>query len=331
MRSQKINYFVVGCFVLAMLAAFVAATAVLTGRTGATDSYFAVYDNVTGVKFGTQVLYEGYPIGQVVSVTPVEEGGRMRFRVSMDVIEKWRIPKDSVAQIAAPSLLSAMTISIAAGQSGTALAAGSQIEGRAAADMFGAVSAIAGEISDLAQRDLRPLIANLNRAVGGFATMLNGDIAAFTSDLLSVTRDMSLRVPKIADDIEGMAKKLNASADSLQTVLSAENEKRLQSIVTNFDTASQDIAKLGANLHRTQSMLDTLLGTSSSLIVDNKRDLEKTVVDLRYVVDSVARNIDSINQNLEGTSRNMYEFSRQIRQNPGLLLGGTPPTDAAAR
>ena len=25
----------------------------------------------------------------------------------------------------------------------------------------------------------------------------------------------------------------------------------------------------------------------------------------------------------------MYEFSRQIRENPGLLLGGTPPKDQA--
>jgi phospholipid/cholesterol/gamma-HCH transport system substrate-binding protein len=38
-----------------------------------------------------------------------------------------------------------------------------------------------------------------------------------------------------------------------------------------------------------------------------------------------------INQNLEGAARNMFEFSRQIRQNPGLLLGGKPPTDEAPR
>ncbi len=32
----------------------------------------------------------------------------------------------------------------------------------------------------------------------------------------------------------------------------------------------------------------------------------------------------SIVHNLEGTTRNMNEFSRLIRQNPGLLLDGTP-------
>ena len=51
--------------------------------------------------------------------------------------------------------------------------------------------------------------------------------------------------------------------------------------------------------------------------------------DLRYLTDSVSRHIDAINRNLEGAARNLYEFSRQIRQNPGLLLGGTPPRDQA--
>ncbi|MBF0335661.1 MAG: hypothetical protein HQL40_18810, partial [Alphaproteobacteria bacterium] len=35
-----------------------------------------------------------------------------------------------------------------------------------------------------------------------------------------------------------------------------------------------------------------------------------------------SRNIDSIVYNLDGMSRNMHEFSRLLRQNPGLLLSG---------
>ena len=38
----------------------------------------------------------------------------------------------------------------------------------------------------------------------------------------------------------------------------------------------------------------------------------------------MAQNIDTINQNLDGASRNLNEFSRRIRNNPGLLLGGSP-------
>ena len=65
--------------------------------------------------------------------------------------------------------------------------------------------------------------------------------------------------------------------------------------------------------------------------------VSRPIVQLQYTLRSIAQNIDSINQNLEGTTRNMKEFSRLIRQNPGLLLGGTsreeepvPAADAEA-
>ncbi len=65
------------------------------------------------------------------------------------------------------------------------------------------------------------------------------------------------------------------------------------------------------------------------MVGDNRLDLEKTVIDLRYVLESVTRHVDAITQNLEGASRNMNEFARQIRKNPGVLIGGKPPGDTA--
>jgi len=38
-----------------------------------------------------------------------------------------------------------------------------------------------------------------------------------------------------------------------------------------------------------------------------------------------------VNQNVEGTARNMYEFSREIRKNPGLLLSGGSPQEKTAK
>src|SRR3546814_4601797 len=62
----------------------------ISGRTGATDNYYALYDNVAGVEFGTRVLYEGFPIGQVEEVIPQLTGNRTRFRVEMSTIENWK-------------------------------------------------------------------------------------------------------------------------------------------------------------------------------------------------------------------------------------------------
>ena len=94
MKNNKANYLIVGTFVLAVIVGIVASVALLTGRTGATDDYFAIYDNVTGVEFGTRVLYEGFPIGQVEQVKPVQENNRVRFRIDLSVTENWQIPTD---------------------------------------------------------------------------------------------------------------------------------------------------------------------------------------------------------------------------------------------
>ena len=47
MRSNKVNYLVVGSFVILSLIGIVIAVAWLSGRTGPTDSYYAVYNNLS--------------------------------------------------------------------------------------------------------------------------------------------------------------------------------------------------------------------------------------------------------------------------------------------
>ena len=53
--SDRRNYVVVGGFVLAMAAALTLWITLLTGRTGPTDDYTVVYENVNGLKAGTRI------------------------------------------------------------------------------------------------------------------------------------------------------------------------------------------------------------------------------------------------------------------------------------
>tara|TARA_B100000315_G_scaffold251128_1_gene285391 strand:- start:628 stop:1623 length:996 start_codon:yes stop_codon:yes gene_type:complete len=329
MKVGKINYVMVGGFVLAMLAGLVVSIAVLTGRTGATDSYFTIYRNVTGVKFGTQVLYEGYPIGQVEKVTPMAEDGKMRFRVDFEVRKGWQIPADSVAQIAAPGLLSAITLSIRAGE-GQALEAGSQVAGQEAANIFAVMSTVAGELSEIAENSLKPLLASINKTVNTFGDMMEGDAEVLIGELGNLAMDVAERLPKVADNIEDFSENINRSSEQLDALLRPENRAKLEGLIANVETASANFVHLSGELEETRLNLDEFLASANATVSENKDDIGRSVEDLRRVTDSLARHINTINQNMEGAARNMYEFSRQIRQNPGLLLGGTPPVDKAA-
>lgn len=301
MNTPKMNYVAVGGFVIAALVGIIIAVATLTGRTGATDKYFSVYSNVTGVKFGTQVFYEGYPVGQVEEVTPIVEGGAMKFKVDFEVTEGWQIPSDSIARIGAAGLLSSISINIDAGKSIAALKPGSQVSGREAADLFSVMSDMAGEVTDIAENDIRPLLATINRTADSFAA---------TVDTVGVL---------MSEDGERMVKKFAALADDLS--------ERAPHIVKNIDEGSANFAVLAKDLGETQAKLDKLLDATGSMVGENRTQVRQSISDLKHVADSLARHVDAVNQNLEGTARNMFEFSREIRQNPGLLLSGSSPTE----
>jgi phospholipid/cholesterol/gamma-HCH transport system substrate-binding protein len=160
---------------------------------------------------------------------------------------------------------------------------------------------------------------------------LEGDLQDLVKDLVVVSQDMARRVPKITDDIESVAAQLNAASIEINALLNPENRGRIEAFLSTLDESAGNFRNLSRDLGGTREKADGVLAAVETLITDNRLDIDKSVVDMRYVMESLARRIDSVNQNLEGTARNMYEFSRQIRQNPGLLLGSTPPEDQGKR
>ena len=312
MNTAKINYVAVGVFITIAFVGMIISMALLTGRTGSTDPYHSVYTNVTGVKFGTQVLYEGYPIGQVEDVVPIVQDGAMRFRVDYEVVENWQIPDDSVARIGASGLLSAITINIDAGTSPIAYKAGTEIKGQEAADLFAVMSDMAGEVTNIAEKDIRPLLRTINDTADAFAT---------TVETVGVL---------VEEDGARMIKTFSGVAEDL-AVLTKDLNERMPRIAENVDTSTQNFADLSRDLSETRDKLDKLLATSDAMLGENRDEVRNSIEDLKHVTNSLSRHIDSINQNLEGTARNMYEFSREIRQNPGVLLSGTTPPDQAPK
>jgi len=381
MKSSKINYLAVGSFVIAMLTGLVVSIALLTGRTGAIDDYHIIYHNVTGLKFGTQVLYEGFPIGQVEKISPEPQESGMTFRVGISVKAGWRIPEDSLAQIAASGLLAAASVNINAGPSTTVLKPGSEIKSKETANIFAAMSNVASEISELTESHIKPLLSQLSTATTAFSSLLENDAQVALKRLTVLVDDISTRTPKIIDNVEKFSEgldetgkdlalmlrkenrekleavvenlnqstnqlrlflrpenrgklesitdNLDRTSEELRVLLRPENRKKLEAFISNLDTTATEVAKMARGLKGTQKKFAGLLESVNDLVDKNAPHIDKSVIALRRILDSVSRHIDAVNQNLDGTARNLYEFSRQIRQNPGLLLGGKPPVDQA--
>ncbi|NQV55599.1 MAG: MCE family protein [Rhodospirillales bacterium] len=209
MKNIRLNYTIVGSFVIAVLVCMVIAVALLTGRTGATDEYYAVYENVTGIKFGTRVLYEGFPIGQVEKVNPVETDGRVRFRVDMSITEGWKVPTDSTAEIVSSGLLAAVTVNLHAGKNSDLLKPGAKIDSIEGANLLQSVSDLARDVRQLTETDIKPMIAKISGAFAGFTDILGENGSSMAKDVQAMVQNLSNSTPQIIDNIERFSANLD--------------------------------------------------------------------------------------------------------------------------
>ena len=337
MKRDSINYFVVGVFVLSLLAAFFVVMFKITGSTGPTDKYYVYYNNVDGIKFGTSVLYEGYQIGQVEEIVPVRDTSGIQFKLTLSVIKDWTIPSDSVAKILKSGLLSAISIGIIEGESTTNHTSGATLEGREATDLFAAVNSVAEEIEDLSEDSLRPLLDNLNSRVdqlGDELYDLTHNSVRPMIDKLSVQLDQ----PEMIEDLKELSDKLNQSADRLLMLMDTDNIEQVDQILVNLNDASSSVNDLLNRVELSRKELDgvlqninDLVANADNLVTDNRDNVKASVESLKKSLYVVSQHIDAISQHLEASSRNMQEFTRQIRENPALLIKGSPQEEEGSK
>lgn len=306
MTSTKVNLALVGGFVLAMLLSLVVALAILAGRTGATDSYYTVYSNVAGLKFGSQVMYEGYPVGQVEGIEPLQEGGQTQFRVDLTVSHGWKIPRDSVARPVSPGVLSPQTIAITGGNSSEMLKPGEMIPPAMATDLFSAISGAAGNFDEITDTGLLPLLQNLNRQVTVLGDVIEKDVKPMMHDAHAIVGATAEHWPAIVRQADTVTANLALSSSRLNALLSDDRLQAIDRMIVNIDSTAE-------RLRSASGEFDTLLKTGGD-------DILVALQELRYTMETVSRYAEPVGQNLESSTRNATEFSRLIRQNPGLLL-----------
>jgi phospholipid/cholesterol/gamma-HCH transport system substrate-binding protein len=314
MRNVRINYAMVGAFVVLMLATLMVVVATLTGRTGSTDTYYTHFPNVTGVKYGTKVTYEGFVLGQVEEIEPQRDADKTRFRLRLSVRQGWPLPADSIARITSSGLLSAVIVDIRGGAARDMLKPGADIAAGSSANLFAVMSDVAGQVTDLNQTALKPLLANLNNQMDKLGAVLEKNAPELLANLLAVSADLRDKTPRITSDVQHMTGTLSTQ------VITDANARRMSETIDNM-------AKLSRGLEESRHKMDGALAAIDKVVVGNRDTLDASLKDLRYTMQTVARSIDSVTYNLEGTTRNMNEFSRQLRDNPGVLLGGRRTED----
>jgi len=301
-KRENVNYFLAGIVAIVALGLLLVALLIITGRSGASDDYLVRYKNVAGLAFGTPVFFQGYRIGQIESINPERTEDETRFRVDFSVQKGWQIPTDSQAQLMSSGLLSDVFISIKEGPAKTFLAPGSEIAGREAADLLGAVGELAGEVTSLTRDKLTPLVERLGKkleAIGG--TFEQG-------------------APLLIEKASTLADRLNSSAEALTKILGNTNQEYLAGLLSESNAAAVNLRQLTGDLAANRKQLDSILNELDATVKESRPEVAQAIADLRVTLAAVAQRVDAITYNLESASRHVDEFSREIRKEPTRLI-----------
>lgn len=306
MKRDNLNYTLVGTFVLITMALLIYALARLSGHTEKHDSYFAIFANVAGIADGSPVTYDGYQVGHVQSVEPINREGRMNYRVQLLLKQDWKIPIDSVASIGSSGLLSGQLIDVQQGKSQEFLKPGQTVRALDNPPLIAALGGLAGDLRNIARDDVRPALQTLNRQVDNLGGMLERK------------GGMTL------DQANAALVRLNTAAENLGQLLNAENRQHLTNMLKNGEQASGNLGQM-LNTENRQYLSGILKNgdQATEKINQTLNDFKRTEAE----ISSAMRQTQTILSNLERASRNMNELSRQLRESPSAIFTSPLPAD----
>jgi phospholipid/cholesterol/gamma-HCH transport system substrate-binding protein len=182
---------------------------------------------------------------------------------------------------------------------------------------------VAGDVREITRETIRPLLEEVSGYITRIGSALEADGLRILADARVAVDAIAGHTPRISGNLSAMAEKLN------ERLVSDENLDNVRDTLANVKAASVSVQAMTRDLQAAGRRIDALLRTLDAIAEDSREDVRVAMQDLRYSLEIVARHVDAITHSLDGTSRNMLEFSRSLRQNPGLLLRSPAVRDEA--
>lgn len=226
----------IGIFAIVMLFALWAGIRFLSGIDifSRNITYYATYENVSGLQTAASVTIHGVKVGTVESIT-FDPSKSNEVEVALAVKRQYRLPVDSRAVIYNDGLMGGKAIMLELGTASEVLQRGDKITSVAGADMM---SSIGNELGDLKGKltvvadNLATTLANLNTLVEQNTDNLSGTM----SNLNSISASLDGVLKKERTNIEGIVASLNGLAEMLD-----QNTERFDRIIGNVDAVAEQL------------------------------------------------------------------------------------------
>lgn len=298
------NEYQIGIAVLVTFIVLILGINFLKGKTffSGQKTYYAIYDDVTGMHESSYIYVNGMKAGHVVKISPMTRKND-KFLVELSVDKNIDIPKDSRLTLFSTGLMSGQVLRIDLGKSETLLQTKDTMQGGIEKGLTDEIAPMGETLSSILKR-IDTLTNTLNRTIDEQAkqniqlTLTN--INQISQRLNNVAMNVDNLVSKDKDKLDRIVSNVESITRNL-----VDNNQAISNIISRFDNISSDIEK--QNIGSTLAKVKTSLESINSML--NKIEKGEGNIGMLLSDEGLYRNITSAAKDLD-------ELILDLKKNP---------------
>lgn len=298
------NEYQIGIAVLVTFIVLILGINFLKGKTffSGQKTYYAIYDDVTGMHESSYIYVNGMKAGHVVKISPMTRKND-KFLVELSVDKNIDIPKDSRLTLFSAGLMSGQALRIDLGKSETLLQTKDTMQGGIEKGLTDEIAPMGETLSSILKR-IDTLTNTLNRTINEQAkqniqlTLTN--INQISQRLNNVAMNVDNLVSKDKDKLDRIVSNVESITRNL-----VDNNQAISNIISRFDNISSDIEK--QNIGSTLAKVKTSLESINSML--NKIEKGEGNIGMLLSDEGLYRNITSAAKDLD-------ELILDLKKNP---------------
>lgn len=246
------------------------------------DTYYASFDDVTGLSVSSPIVADGYQVG-VVSDIKFDYSRQGATIVEMNIDKDLRIPKGTTAELASDVLGNVKILLLQANNPKERVAVGDTIKGGLQEGTLAKLTAMLPTLEMMVPK-IDSILTNINLLLSDPAISHSlHNIDGITSNLKSTSRDLNVLMASLNKRVPGILDKTDATMANAQQFTDKLNDIDVVATMAKVDATLANVEQMTKSLNSTEGSLGLLMHDPSLYLNLNNtmQNADSLLIDLR--------------------------------------------------
>lgn len=246
------------------------------------DTYYAAFDDVTGLSVSSPIVADGYQVG-VVSGINFDYSRKGATIISMDIDKNLRIPKGTTCELASDVLGNVKIVLLQANNPVEKVSAGDTIQGGMQEGTLSKLTAMLPTVEKMVPK-IDSILTSLNALLAdpAIAKSLH-NIEGITNNLNTTSRDLNVLMATLNNRTPGLLEKADATMANAQQITSKLNDIDVATTMAKVDATLANVEQMTKTLNSKEGTLGLLMSDPSLYLnmSSTMQSADSLLIDLR--------------------------------------------------